>query len=67
MPSDYTHTVKDRLEESSETAGERLTLFKKMAVVLFLFVFLFFARAEQSSDLTFTLHENISSFKGNDP
>lgn len=65
MPSDYTHTVKDRLEESSETAGERLTLFLKNGCS-FVFV-LFFARAEQSSDLTFTLHENISSFKGNDP
>lgn len=64
MPSDYTHTVKDRLEESSETA-ERLTLFKKNDCS-FVFV-LFFLQGLNKSDLTFTLHENISSFKGNDP
>lgn len=65
MPSDYTHTVKDRLEESIETAGESLTLFFfKMAVVL---VLVFLQGLNNSADLTFTLYENISSFKGNDP
>lgn len=60
----HSHSKRQNRREQRNSRRKSDTFFL-MAVVLFLFFVL--QGLNNSLDLTFTLYENISSFKGNDP